>query len=197
MDWPDRYQKTVEPTAEPVTLDEAKQHCYLTDSTHDVYLSALITKARDVVEKRITRQLMSATWRLSLDEFPDEILLTIPPIQSVSSIVYTDTAGTSTTLAASQYQVDASSKNNPARIKPAYGLSWPTTRCDTYNAVVVTFLAGYTTAALVPTPAKHAILMLVGHWFEHREPVNIGNIVTRIPQTIDWLLASEDWGCYA
>jgi uncharacterized phiE125 gp8 family phage protein len=55
--------------------------------------------------------------------------------------------------------------------------------------VTVRFVAGYgATAAAVPFGLKAAIKMLVAHWYARREPVNIGNLVTPIPLTIDSLL---------
>jgi uncharacterized phage protein (predicted DNA packaging) len=35
---------------------------------------------------------------------------------------------------------------------------------------------------------KQAMLLLIGHWYEHREDVNIGNITTRIPMSAEALL---------
>jgi uncharacterized phiE125 gp8 family phage protein len=69
---------------------------------------------------------------------------------SVASVKYVDAAGTLQTLASDQYLVDAS--GDTARITPAYGLSWPSTRVQT-GAVQVQYTAGYgSTAASVPAP---------------------------------------------
>ncbi len=38
---------------------------------------------------------------------------------------------------------------------------------------------------------KQAILLLVGHWYEHREGVNVGNIVSDIPLGVASLLWQE------
>ncbi|EKY6155080.1 phage gp6-like head-tail connector protein [Escherichia coli] len=35
---------------------------------------------------------------------------------------------------------------------------------------------------------KLAVLMLIGHFYENREPVNIGNIVQDIPMTLEILI---------
>lgn len=43
--------------------------------------------------------------------------------------------------------------------------------------------------AAVPGTLKHAIRLLVGHWFEHREA--IGNVLTEIPLGVDRLLWGE------
>jgi len=192
------YKRTVAPTADPITLDEAKAHCSIAGTAdHDDYVSQLIGRATATIEKILGRQIMPATWTLSLDCFPDEILLGHPPVSLVSSIYYTDTAGVSTLLAPSQYQADLSTSDGPARIKPAYGLTWPSTQSDKYGAVVVTFTAGYATQAAVPLALKHAVAFLVGHWFRSREPILSGTIVATIPSGLDMLLSLEDWGGYA
>ncbi|AKJ41549.1 head-tail connector protein [Pragia fontium] len=35
---------------------------------------------------------------------------------------------------------------------------------------------------------KLAIMMIVGHWYENREPVNLGNIVNEIPLSFRFLV---------
>ena len=43
------------------------------------------------------------------------------------------------------------------------------------NAFEVAFTAGYgDEASDVPAPIRHALKLLVAHWFEHREPVVVG-----------------------
>ena len=49
-----------------------------------------------------------------------------------------------------------------------------------YEDVLETFGA-------VPTPIKHAALMLTDHWYQHRSPVTPGS-VAQVPYTYDLLL---------
>jgi len=44
---------------------------------------------------------------------------------------------------------------------------------------------------MVPENLKLAIKLLVSHWYENREPVNIGNIVNEISLTVNSLLSAE------
>ena len=115
----------------------------------------------------------------------------------MTSIAYTDSAGDAQTLAAANYQTSLSTNDGPARIKSAYGLTWPATRGDTYGAVVVTFVAGYADATAVPLTIKHATAFLVAHWFRQRESVIVGTISSELPEGLEMLLAVEDWGAYA
>jgi uncharacterized phiE125 gp8 family phage protein len=116
----------------------------------------------------------------------------LPPLISVSSINYVDANGVTPTLwAATKYIVDAPEGDHAqrGRITLAYGETWPVTR-DIANAVTVQFIAGYGAAAAVPQGIKQAMLLMIGHWYEHRESVNVGNIVNEMPQSAMALL----WG---
>lgn len=193
-----QYKQTVAPTLNAVSLAELKAHCGV--EGYDDYDGLLVTlrdRATDAVGKRCKRQVMSATFTATMDSFPAEILLEIVPATSISSVAYTDEAGDAQTLTAvTDYQTDLSSLDEPAWIKPASGTSWPTTMVDIYGAVVVTFLAGYTTAASVPDTIKHEISMLVAHWFSQREGVIVGSIASDIPAGLEMLSALNDTGGY-
>ena len=150
--------------------------CRIDLSEDAAYVNSLIARATKHCENITKRQFISAVWTLSMDSFYDSRYVTCgriyvprPPLIAVSSIVYVASDGTSTTLDTSDYRVDAQSQ--PGRIEPVYGESWPVTR-DVINAVTVTHTAGFGTAASsVPDDIKHAILLLVGHWYMNREAV--------------------------
>jgi len=178
---------TVAPTAEPVTVGEALAHCRIDHSDDNAMLLRLIAAARRRVETTLRRSLMPQTLRLSLDAFPaGAILLPRPPVTAVTTVAYTDLAGDSQTLA--DYQLDT--EREPARLLPAYGDCWPGAR-DQANAVQVTYQAGYATAEAVPQTIKLAILMLVAHWYEHRESAMDEGKLSETPQAVEFLLGGE------
>jgi uncharacterized phiE125 gp8 family phage protein len=178
--------QTVAPAEEPVTTAEAKAHCRVDHDDEDTLIASLIVAARQWCESWTGRQFVTATWRLSLDGFPGcAIRLPKPPLQSVSSVAYDAADGTATTLGSSAYRTDADSE--PGRLTPAYGLTWPTARCQT-NAVRVTYVAGYGAASAVPKAVKQAILLLVGHWYANREAVGSGGVASEIAMTAQALL---------
>lgn len=160
---------TTGPAVEPVTRAEAKLHMRVETTAEDSTHTAMIKAAREYCEGVVGRQFVYATWKEYFDRFPsDEIRMSKPPLSSVTSITYVDVDGNTQTWTASLYQTDAISE--PARIKPVDGESWPTTQDNTYNAVTVTFVAGYGAAASdVPTNFKQAIFLLVGLWHRDRE----------------------------
>ncbi|MBE3118845.1 MAG: phage head-tail connector protein [Candidatus Atribacteria bacterium] len=181
---------SAQPSTEPVSLSEAKAHLRVDIADDDTLISSLITAARQILEVQAQRQFVTATWVMTLDKFPllcKEIRLLRPPIASVTSIYYLNSAGTSTLLAAADYRVDSASE--PGRITPAYGKTWPIAYPVT-NAVTVTYSAGYGAASAVPKAITQAILLLVGHWYENREAVQAyGGGVTPLPMAVDALVA--------
>ena len=83
-------------------------------------------------------------------------LIPMSPLVSVDAIEYIDEAGVNQMLSAGAYKVDADSE--PARVLPAYGRAWPSTRQE-INAVRMSFTLGYGAAAAVPKGIKAAIIM--------------------------------------
>jgi uncharacterized phiE125 gp8 family phage protein len=187
------YTLVTAPTTEPVTLDELKAQVRAEGSDEDAYLTSLIAAARQLVEVQTRRALITQTWRLTLDYFPGGTIdLTKVPVQSITSVVYDDTAGTAQTLSASDYVLDADAE--PARLYPAYSLIWPTTRAMP-KSVRVTFVAGYGAASAVPQWAKHAILLTAAHWWMNREPVSELPL-REVPLSARALLGCGQWGSY-
>ena len=183
-------KRTVDAATEPVAVTEAMLHCRSDADEETSWFAAAITTARAYCEAHTKRQVGVGTWTLYLDEFPsDEIQLRLPPVSAVTSIIYNDAAGASQTLPAGDYRTDLISE--PARIVPAYGITWPSTRGQ-INDVCVTFSAGYASAAAVPRQFRHAILMLVAHWREHPEAVSQGSFQS-FPNGVESLLDSVCW----
>src|SRR6185369_1494353 len=177
--------QTVAPTAEPVSRAEAKAHVRQDSTADDDQLDGLIKAARHYCERWTGRAFVTSTWALTLDCLPcggDALRLPKSPAIAVSSITYTDTAGATQTLSSTLYQVDVTTE--PARIIPAYGQVWPTTRSQ-LGAVTVTFTAGYGAASAVPQPIKQAMLLLIGSWYENREAVIKGTIVAELPMAVE------------
>jgi uncharacterized phiE125 gp8 family phage protein len=174
------YQLIVPPAVYPVTLAEAKAQCRVDHDDEDAFIQRLIAAATGHFDARsgvLGRCLISQTWEMVLDEFPAGALeLPLGPVQSVVSVEYDDPSGVAQTVAASTYTVDTTS------------LSAPT--LDNINAVRVRFVSGYgSTPAAVPDAIRHAILMLIGHWYENREAVAPGSPSAPLPMAVDALVA--------
>ncbi len=138
------------------------------------------------------RCLITQVWKLTLPWFPPEIVVPLPPLQSVDQIVYIDDDGNEQTLDSSGYAVYGT---DPATIKPAHGTSFPSTRLTHLEAVSITFTAGYgDSMADVPQPIRQAIAMDVGHLDQHRETVLVGQTVNEIPMGyMDLIAPYRQW----
>lgn len=180
-------------TSEPVTVDEFKLHARISvDSEENALLESYLKAARKFCETHTRRAFITQTWRLSLDCFPCVIHVPMPPLQSVSSIAYIDSAGDSQTLASSAYQVDTYTE--PGRIREAYGYTWPATRTQS-NAVTVQFVAGYGAASAVPDTIKTAIKLVAASLYRNRE--SVGEVqLQHVPHGALTLLGVESWGSY-
>lgn len=183
-----RIKRTVQPTLEPITVAEALLHCRCDSNNEEAWFESTIATARHWIEDRCNMTLLTTTWQLTLDRFPcrttasaydrDRIELPRCPVQSVSSIAYVDEDGTTQTFAAASYSLD-NAGDTDASVGPIYDGEWPDVR-DQRNAVTVTYIAGYTLPGNVPPQFRHAIKLLVGHWYENREASLVGTISKEI-----------------
>lgn len=182
------------PAVEPLTPLQVKDQLRVETGTDDVFIDGLIAAARQHLDGRdggLNRALITQTWELRLDEFPihdplGAIRLPYPPLQSVTSVKYLDLAGVEQTVPAADYVVDTQSR--VGRVVLAPDTSWPETR-DTIHAVRIQYVAGYGDAGTdVPAPIRQAMLLLIGHWYEHREEV-VPGAMTRLPVAAEALLA--------
>jgi uncharacterized phiE125 gp8 family phage protein len=179
------------PAVEPVSLDEAKSHCRVDIEADDTLLESLIKAARQWVEVFTGRALITQTLKLQVDTWPVAFFLPRPPFQSITGdsdgITYLDEQRDAQTLSTSLYQADTASE--PGRVALEPDQSWPSLEPGRLNAAAVTWTAGYGAAGSdVPDPIKQSMLLLVGHWYEHREEVVMGGIPQKVPMAAESLL---------
>lgn len=194
-------KRVTSPVVEPVSLAEAKTHCRVDsdEASENTYLTSLISAAREWVEDYIDRSLVKTRWQMRLDKFPPEIELPRPPMLPVTTntpvtLTYTvNQTGQTATLSTASYRVDSDS--TPGVLRNLYGGTWPS-NLDDPNSITVTWWAGYgEDGRSVPTRARHAMLMLVGHWYERRLAAD--NVAAaEVPFGVKALLDSVSWGSY-
>jgi len=81
-----RLKLKTAPSAEPITLDDAKSHLKVDSADDNVLITAQITTARQFGERETKRAFITQTWKMYLDSAPAEIEIPKPPLQSVESI---------------------------------------------------------------------------------------------------------------
>ena len=153
------------PAVEPMTVDVAKSHCRVSDDTENALILTYLKASRLDAEAFLGRGLITQTWKLVLDDFAETIWLPMAaPLQSVSSITYYDSNGTSQTLSSSVYTVHTASE--PGRVTLAVNQAWPSVQCERGSAVTITYVVGWTSEDLVPESIVNGIALLTSARYE-------------------------------
>ncbi len=171
-----------------MTVAEAKAYLRIDNDKEDMLIGSLVLTSRLHIEAALGLALLSQTWKLALDRAPADGIIELPvaPVASVSAVRVVAADGSALTLEAAAYEIDTASR--PARVVRGASAYWPPPG-KRANGVEVVFTAGFgATAADVPAPIRQALLLLVAHWYEHRDPIEIGASETRVPATVSALL---------
>lgn len=144
------------PSSLPVSLAEAKAHLRVDHSDDDDLIEGLVAAAVSHFDGRtgiLGRALEAQTWEMVLDAFPASIVLPLEPVVSVTSVTFADADGADQVIAVEGYTLRG------ATISPVAG--WPVTT----GSIRIRWVAG----TGCPPAMRHAIKLLVGHWYVHRE----------------------------
>jgi len=146
---------------EPLTLVQAKLYARVTGTDLDTLVPGWITSARIKVEQETGLALLTQTRDVSFDVIRGSIL-TLPsfsqPLQAVTSVKSTDTAGAEQTLDPVNYVVDLAS----GRIGLAVGGAWPSD-LRPFAPYVLRITSGWASVAEIPAPLVDAIGFLVDY----------------------------------
>ena len=172
-----KVRLTTPPATEPITFEDAEIHLRLdpgmTEETQ--YITELISVARGMVESFTGRALITQTWEMYLDDFPDSNFIMLPfgNLQSVTSVTTKNSVGEETILTAmTHYLVDTS---EPGRVVLPYLGSWPSLTPYPVGAVKIVFVCGYGNAPAVPYGLKSALKLILSDLYENRESQIYGN----------------------
>jgi uncharacterized phiE125 gp8 family phage protein len=172
-----KYKITQAVVTEPVTLAQAKNHLRL-DTFEDVHeddalVSNLIEAARAWCEKYTGQALAEYEVTAVADEWPTgRIYLPLGPAIDITSIFYYNTSGNAVDWAASNWDFDEFDDS----IVLTVGNSYPTLQSGRNNPIIITYTAGYNEDNPVPKPIYQAMLLIIGHLYEHREEVDLSNL---------------------
>ncbi|HRN88676.1 head-tail connector protein [Hyphomicrobium sp.] len=180
------------PAVEPVSVSEAKTHLRIDGNAEDILIASLIVTSRLHVEAALGLALISQEWRLTLDKWPEPrwskggaVRLPLRPVRGIDEVRVRGADGTPDVLPPERYLLDQDALT--PRLVP-HGGGWPVPGLPT-GGIEIDFEAGMGEGpADVPEPIRHAILLLVAHWYEHRDPMEIGSIGAAIPQAVSDLL---------
>lgn len=179
---------TSPPSVEPLSLSDVKAHLRIDGTADDILLGSLILTSRLHIEAALGLALITQGQKWTIDRWPEEgrvVALPVRPVQSISSISIIDAMGAPLVVVPETYELDGAAI--PARIIRK-GAVWPGAGQD-FLGIEVDLVAGFGNAASdVPEPIRQALLLLVAHWFENRDPVEIGSTRASVPDAVSDLL---------
>lgn len=194
-------------TAEPVTLAEAKLHLRVDVTDDDVLIGAMISAARDLVERYTSRTLIYTAYRMTMDMWTWDIELPrSPAVEAAANLItgiayatprirYWDNDYVQQTITYADDDFELLLDNNPPLLVLPPSTIWPITAPLQRGAIEIDWIAGYAAGSTgIPQLLRLAIMMLVAHWYEHREAV--GSFGSEVPLAVDSVLRLYSDGGY-
>lgn len=210
------------PAAEPVSLQDAKDHLRVTWSTDDAQITRKLAAARRYCEVVARTTFVDTVFDLVEDSFPFSggymnrqvrqfygqfsggtgsvapltLALNCGGISLPRGPVESVTSITYLDPNGNTVVLDPSqydvTTGNPGRVAPAFGKVWPVT-LPQIGAVRVRFVAGYgPDATTVPENVQEAVLLYLGFLYENRESAVQGTAPAELTRGIGHLLGIED-----
>ena len=181
--------ETQDDTSAVVSLADLKKHVAIdvTETYYDDMLQSMEQAAVAFVESKSRLILRDSSYEVFCDKFPpgkNPLYIPLWPVRSVTTITYVDQGGS----VASYTTAQPSLTTQPAALYPAVGDEWPNAQDDNKQAVTFSATVGYENNAAIPAMVKHAIKMLVAHWFRNRETVLVGSISKELEKAVDALM---------
>jgi uncharacterized phiE125 gp8 family phage protein len=101
----------VGPAVEPFSVAEMRAFLRLDEAAEDEFVATLIKTARHCVEAASGRVLIAQTWRIALDRWPHDRVVTLPlsPLIAVESLRIFDADGPPATVSTAHYRVNPAS----------------------------------------------------------------------------------------
>jgi uncharacterized phiE125 gp8 family phage protein len=176
----------IPPSAEPWSVAEAKAFLRVEHGDDDAIIAALIAAARGHVEALTRRALLVQRWRVVLDAWPADgrLSLRMGPLRSVIAARVFDAGGNAHAIDVAAFVVDAAAD---IIASPCWALPLPGRATAGIELDVELGYGG--TASDVPDALRHAIRMLVAHWYENRGLAAIGAGVAMLPAGVGALIA--------
>jgi len=176
----------IPPAAEPWSVAEAKAYLRVEHGDDDAIVASLIAAARGHVEALSRRALLVQRWRFVLDTWPanGRFSPSMGPLRSVIAARVFDAAGNAHSIDVATFVVDAA-----ADVIASPGWSMPLPGRGSAGIELDVELGYGAGASDVPDALRHAIRMLVAHWYENRGLAAPGASVAMLPASAAALIA--------
>jgi uncharacterized phiE125 gp8 family phage protein len=176
------------PATTPVSLAEVRRQLRIEHEDDDLLLVRLINVAVAYTDVKgaLGHAMISQKWGQWVTSTPEQaVKLTLGPVISVDAVKYYDTDGNLQTDTLSNYEIYGT--QFAKTIGPKESFNWPVAE-DRSDAIRIEYTIGYgTSASDVPDTLRHAMMMLIGHWYENRETTMMDEL-SNIPYGFDALM---------
>jgi len=184
----DALQLLEAPAAAPVLLAEVKAQLRIEHPDDDLMIDRLIKTAVAYTDAKgaLGHAMITQKWGEWVNSVPPQyVRLAMGPLIEVTAVQYYDIDGALQTDTLSNYEITGT--DFTTRIGPKSGFNWPVTQ-DRADAIRIEYTAGYgATSASVPETLRHAMMLLIGHWYDNRENTMMDEL-SNIPYGFDMLV---------
>jgi len=139
------------------------------ESIDDDNLDDAIGDGTETVQIITRRQLLTATYDYYLQKFPSDDFIKLPygNLATVTSVSYTDSDGTVTTMTVTTDYLVETNGEGIGRIVLPYEGTWPTATLYPSNPIKIRYTCGWTAAASIPKPLKRAVKLAAEDSYYH------------------------------
>lgn len=170
------------PTDPLIKVEELRTFLDVEDPHKDELIETLVEVATQWVEGRegITRkQFRQAQWKYTTAATGVKFELPLPPLQTVQSIHGIAANGARTELTGFKVVPDAYVGYVVLEEHP------------NFEDIEILFTCGYPQIDEIPATLRHAVRLLVGHFYENREATLVGPSIRMVPLGVSSLLSTN------
>lgn len=174
------------PGIEPLTLDDIKQHLRIDHDHEDTHLMELQHAARQMVESTLDLALLEQNWRQYEPGVPPQrwLRLKVRPVLSIESVTAFDGEGNPSVLAPASYSLTRDRSGQIIEFGETLDAA------SAANGLEIDVLCGMGATGLdVPETLRHAIRLLIAHWYEFRGAIAPQDQPVSLPPGFETLVA--------
>lgn len=188
-------RRTARVADRPVSVEDAKTALRIEDDAEDAVLARKLDAAEEIVAAKTNRVLRPTDYELLVEARDARpVSLRVWPVRDVASVEYRNDSGAWQAAAEADFDL-VRHEDESAEVRFASGFTGPTWEPDR-PTLRIRFSAGYGDAGEgldvdpeleLPARVAEVVLLLAGHFFEHREAVTAVEMA-EVPMSAGYVL---------